>query len=113
METFLMDFCLNFLRTVCDERVRNATILTQLREDEPLLILLTRKERGTLDEVCKRCDHRFFSIQKKQCLVCGSLEFQKEAAGASLKDAQNILKKEIVFMECASCQTRLQYIIEH
>ncbi len=109
----LADNCLNFWRCGCDPQLIGSSMLTLIQEGEPLILWRSGEKQEVLDEVCKNCDSRFFNIKKRECPVCGSPDFQREVAGANIGEEKDVLKKEVIFMECAGCKTKLQYIIEY
>ena len=113
MQRYLMDFCLNYRKEACDARVKTARLPKENPEGKPFDIWPCGEEQKELDEICEKCESRYFKIYKKECLVCGSEEFQKEVAGIKITGEKNVLKNEISFMECARCGSKLQYIIAH
>ena len=66
------------------------------------------EESKELDEICKRCESRFFGIKEKECPVCGSKNF-KETKGFEFYEGE-IKTREDSFLVCKRCGTFSRFI---
>ena len=66
------------------------------------------RELINLDEICKKCESRFFGIKRKVCPVCKSKNF-KEIKGFEFYSGE-IKTREDSFVICKDCGTFSRFI---
>lgn len=113
MNKYLMDYCLNYGKEACNDQVKKARMPKEIQQGEPIPAWPVGKEQDKLDDICEKCDSRYFEIRKKECLVCGNEEFQKEIKDIKISDEKNTLKAEVSFMECSRCKSKLKLIKQY
>jgi RNA polymerase subunit RPABC4/transcription elongation factor Spt4 len=59
-----------------------------------------------LDEICRRCETRFFETDERKCPVCGEEEAFLEIKGFEIFN-ENEKKFENFYLRCNKCETPL------
>ncbi len=59
-----------------------------------------------LDEICKKCNFRYFNVKKKECPVCDSSDLTENKGGKFA--SENGRKIEVSFLKCNQCGTDLR-----
>jgi Zn finger protein HypA/HybF involved in hydrogenase expression len=112
MERYLMDCCDNYKSESCHPEIiaarRNAEII-----NGKIPLWPSGKEQEKLDEICAKCDSRYFRISKYECPACHNQEFQKILNGGEILDERGQLKAKIFFMECEKCKSKLKLVAQY
>ena len=74
----LMDFCENYeVEKKCAPEVMNARKIEEIKPGEDTPIWPYGEKQEQLDEVCEKCEHGHFEINKMECPVCKSNLIEK------------------------------------
>jgi len=76
--------------------------------EDPISLWHSDEESQKLDDICKKCESRFFHIKKKECPICESKDF-KETKGFEFYDG-DVKIREDSFLICKNCMTFLRFI---
>jgi len=102
-----MHICKNWGTENCHPDVSNWSHPKQIENSENIPTGPVGEELKNLDEICKKCDSRFFETEEKKCPVCGNTDFIKQIVGVSnLKKEHR--KREIDYLICKRCKTKLK-----
>jgi Zn finger protein HypA/HybF involved in hydrogenase expression len=65
-------------------------------------------DQEKLNEICRTCESRYFTVSSRKCPVCGSKEFNVIAGPACTKGIYT--KSEFTFMEYVHCKSRVTWV---
>jgi ribosomal protein L37E len=103
----LMFICKNWGEENCHSDISKFRYAKELEEGESIPLWPVGNELKKLDEICKRCESRYFNISKKECPVCGSSDFLK-ISGAKIENVNDKIKKvDVSFLTCNQCKSHL------
>jgi len=96
----LMRYCINWGKHKHPKKLKNG-------EEIPLWPV--GKELEKLNEICKKCDHRFFELEGKECAVCGSIQLSPYPDLPKILPTSIKIKgwAEKFFYKCDNCGTKL------
>lgn len=99
----LMFICRNWGDADCHPNVRKWTHLKEPRNSGETPVWPAGEELAGSDEICKKCEFRFFEIEKRQCPLCSGNEFS-EVRGFVISD-KDAKKFENYYLKCKQCGT--------
>lgn len=76
----LMFFCRNWGEGGCHPDISKFRYAKKLEESESIPLWPVGDELRKLDEICRKCEGRYFNISEKECPACSSRDFLKVGA---------------------------------
>lgn len=108
-EKYLMHRCCDWGEESCHPEVNKHKHPKELKEGEEILLWPSGEEQKKLDEICKKCEYRFFEIEKSECPVCGKTPLATPISPDFLLPSSVIEKAmpERFNYKCVNCGTYL------
>jgi len=104
----LMHYCVNWGEEGCHPDVCKHEYPKELKEGEEIPIWPVGEGQEKLDEICGKCEYRFFEIEENKCLVCGNTELLSHPIPPKIWPPTSIKVKgwvEQFFYKCEKCGT--------
>jgi len=105
---YLRHFCRNWRGGNCHPDVKCSNSAEEIKNGQEPPMFATGEKSERLDQICSKCDHRIFEIQKEECPVCMKnniftkiiipVEPPSQAKESCLSE---------YFYKCTNCSTKL------
>ena len=100
----LMWVCRNWGDSDCHPDVSVYKHPKELKEGEDTAAYPTVEEIKGIDDVCRKCEARFFETGEKVCPLCGGTNFSV-VKGFIIQDETDKGKFENYYLKCQKCET--------
>jgi len=107
---YLMHYCINWAEEGCHPDVSKYKYAKELKPGEEIPIWPVGEEQKKLDEICEKCESRFFEIEENKCLVCGNTKLLSHPIPPKIWPPTSIKvngRAEQFFYKCEKCRTNL------